>query len=131
MIKRHNAGYAPSMCQILHHRPLSVKAKTSRGGGPRAARGGAAPHIGPYLTPPPLARHAHYEPRRRQASGAGLDSQRPSVLLVVKGDIPQNRLAPVFSLWATPAFPGTCGGYRQAKAAGAYAPRYPYKCVSP
>ena len=24
MIKRHNAGYAPSMCQILHHRPLIV-----------------------------------------------------------------------------------------------------------
>ena len=38
MIKRHNAGYAPSMCQILHHRPLSVKAKTSRAGRLRPAR---------------------------------------------------------------------------------------------
>ena len=38
MIKWHYSGYAPSVKRILHHRPLPVKAKTSRAVRKRPAR---------------------------------------------------------------------------------------------
>lgn len=48
---------------------------------------GYAPRGGDF-TPPPFVRQGQDKPRRAQASGACLDSQRPPVRFVTKGGIP-------------------------------------------
>ena len=57
------------------------------------------------FTPPSFVRQGQDKPRRPQASGAGLDSQRPPVRFVTKGGIPSEPACAGFPVVEVGAFP--------------------------